>query len=178
MNNAYQSLVKATCLFLKQEGLIPKKGILPLPPKLQIPKPPIKPAPVPPPMPIPEPNPPPLPREEKNSLFEKIQKHLPHVRLVQTIPQIKQVAVVCSKQEDLPFLEKLSRAIERRFYPVSILTSPPEKPFVLIITQELIANLPKEKQIVLDSVENYENNTEQKKQLWNAICHHLSQKSS
>ncbi len=109
---------------------------------------------------------------------EKIRKHLPHIELIDAIPQMGKVAIVCSKEEDLPFLKNLAKAIQGRFLPVSLLKQHPNQPYTLVIAQEEISTLSPSEQILLDPIEEYQNNTELKKQLWAKICHHLSQVSS
>ncbi len=179
MNDPVRALIRDTCSYLKQEGHLKGKKTPPPPPKKEaIQKPVVKPPPIPPPMPIPEPSLPPLPKEENTTFFATIQKHLPHLRLIKDVPQMGKVAIVYEREEDHPFLQKLGKAIESRFFPVEIHRSLPHSSYLLVITQKESESIELHKQIVLEPIASYENNTEEKKQLWSTICHRLSQKSS
>jgi hypothetical protein len=134
-------------------------------------------APTPPPQ---QPKEPPqqVPKKEIPSIISKIQKHLPHLQLLQTIPLMKQVALVSFFPEDLPFLKNLKSAIEKHHCPVKLIQGEQKlnwDAFTLVIAQKDVGA---KKQIVLASIATYQNNTEQKKVLWSSICNHLSSKSS
>lgn len=174
MNTDLLKLVSDTLLFIKEETyrttLAPKKTIaLPAKPAAQPqpqPTPPLSSSPAPP------------PKKDPPSIFCKIQKHLPHLRLVQTIPAMRQVALVYFSQEDLPFFKNLKTAIEKHHCPVKLIHGEQKLSldiFELVITQRDIGA---KRQIVLASIASYQNNTEQKKILWSQICSQLLPKSS
>ncbi len=114
-------------------------------------------------------------------IYDKIKKHLPHIKLIQEIPKPYQVAVVAFHQGDLAFLKNLAKAIQEHFCTVKLLdgnkisSSEDWKQFHLVITQK---KLVADKQILLETIATYQNNTQQKKLLWSTICQHLSPKLS
>lgn len=164
-------LITDTITYLRQEGYLLKMPIIQGAP---LPKP--KPKPKPKEAPRIEPiafvqkqNPSPM-------LFSAIQKHLPHIRLIQEIPRVREVAIVLSEEGELDFIKNIARAIQDHFCPVKILrkTSTANwQSFFLVLTQEKIEEISKEKQILLAKAEHYENNTIEKKTLWSQICQSL-----
>lgn len=178
MKKAFQGLVSDTLLFIRQEGLFPERkeasSLLPLKKiakdKVEIKKevsqkPKVNPASV-------KKNPP--------LLFETIQKHLPHIKLTEKIPEPKSVALLL-KEDNHPFFHNLAKAIEDRFCPVEIRdleNTHSLESFSLVLTQEIVAKYPQDKQILIAKRGNYENNMQEKKLLWSQICKHLSPKSS
>lgn len=163
-------LVSDTLSFIREDNLVivtppvPKKPVVVVTPS--------KPAPIAI-VPKPEPS---LPKELP-SLLIKIQKHLPHLKLIDTIPAMRQVALVVFHKEDLPFLKNLKSAIEKHHCKVLLIEGHVMdwEQFVLVITQKDVGA---KRQIVLASIATYQNNTEQKKLLWSSICNHLLPKSS
>jgi len=189
MQKQLHDLVKDTLIYLEEEGKpLPKKSIPTLTQKLETPKPAI----TPPNKPLPPKQPP--TSEKKDPLFSMITKHLPHMQLKKEIPEMQKaekIAIVITNQEDLPFIKKLASAIQNRLSPVSIVDGEKldrentwEKWFQgqnisLIITQKdpLPTFLQEKKQILLAPISTYENNTEQKKELWTQICQRLPKSS-
>ena len=170
MNSELQNLINDTIDYLKEEGLVASK-IEPIPHKVILSKPKPKPTaeekPLLAPQPIQQKKEPPL-------LFEKIQKHLPHMRLVEIIPAMQQVAIVLPKEEEPPFFHNLKKAIEERLCPVQLIDEEQvSEKYVLVLSQTPLSAVPKEKQILLEKVSVYQNNTEKKKQLWMQICQSL-----
>lgn len=171
MSSDLLRLVSDTLSLFKEDT----KWIAPAPKKPEIVK--AAPTPTPPPQQPKEP-PPQVPKKELPSIIGKIQKHLPHLQLIQTIPSMRQVALVVFFPEDLPFLNNLKSAIEKHHCPVKLIQSEQKlnwDAFTLVIAQKDVGA---KKQIVLASIATYQNNTEQKKVLWSSICNHLSSKSS
>ena len=166
--------------FLKEEGHLIEKKVFketPLPP----PKPkPMTRAPEPLP-PAPALKPKQVPRQETTPIFDQIKKHLPHVRLTQTIPSQKKVALVVYDKEDLPFLKNLAKAIQERFCPVSLIDGAKVEEgkdwdlYTLVLSQK---GGSVNADIFLEPSSVYTAKGELKKQLWNAICTRLSPKSS
>lgn len=169
MNDLHR-LVSDTLLFLKEDT----NWVAPEPKKVEIVR-----APPPPQQQTKEPLPVPAPIQQKQtpSILSKIQKHLPHLQLIETIPTMRQVALVVFFPEDLHFLKNLKSAIEKHHCPVKLIQGETLNwnAFELVITQKDVGA---KKQIVLASIATYQNNTEQKKVLWSSICNHLSSKSS
>lgn len=177
MKKILQELVSDTLVFIRQEELFPerkKKAPTPIPQKKiakeRVEREQPKRAKLSPPA---QTKKPPL-------LFETIQKHLPHIKLTEKIPEAKSVLILLKEDDDLRFFQNLAKAIEDRFCPVTIRNlgnSNPLASFTLILTQETVTHLPQEKQILIAKREKYENNTLEKKLLWSKICEHLSPKS-
>lgn len=169
-------LVTDTLAFIREDGPAPSF----VPAKQALPKPPVS-EKIEKPQPKATPQVTPSPVKQSSSLFEKIQKHLPHLKLIQEIPPMKQVALVVFNKEDLPFLKTLKRAIQTRFCPVKWIDGSKSDQianwdqFELVLSQKQV---PAQRQIVLASIATYQNNTEQKKLLWSTLCHYLSPKSS
>lgn len=121
------------------------------------------------------------PKQDTPLIFSTIQKHLPHIRLVEKIPQMHQVALIVFEKDDLLFLKNLAKAIQDRICPVKLLDG--EKLdrikdwdiFTLVISQR---ELPVNQKIILAPITTYQNNVEEKKMLWSTICQHLLPKSS
>lgn len=184
MKKKFQTLVSDTLLFARQnEWIVEKKSTEP-PPVSALPKHILKEkveAKTPPPKkeePTPK-NPP--QKHVPPLLFDTIRKHLPHIQLIDTFPEIQSVAILVKDESDLPFFKNLAKAIEQRFCPVTLLKQENNNHldrFFLILTQDIIAHLPEGKQILLAKREVYENNTSEKKLLWSQICKRLSPKSS
>lgn len=166
MSSDLLKLVSDTLSFIREDNLV----IVTAP----VPK---KPVVVVAPTPKPEPAPIPTPKQELPSLLSKIQKHLPQLKLIQTIPSMRQVALVAFNKEDLPFLNNLKSAIEKHHCPVKLIEGQGKDwdQFVLVISQRDVGA---KRQIVLESIATYQNNTEQKKLLWSSICNLLLLKSS
>lgn len=121
-------------------------------------------------------------KKESSTFLDKIQKHLPHFRLIKETPQRKQVAILVFEEKDLPFLKNLAKAIHERFIPVKLIDGQKidlEKKtwenFELILSNKEV-NAPRK--ILLEPIEMYTKNPEMKKLLWSKICHFLSPKSS
>ncbi|NGX38180.1 MAG: hypothetical protein K1000chlam2_01352 [Chlamydiae bacterium] len=168
MKSELKSLIADTIAYLKDEGLISQQPSSPAPQKITPPKP----------KPIAEeklnPTPVAIPKKESPLLFEKIQKHLPHMRLMETIPAMQQVAIVIPQDEEMTFFQNLAKAIEERLCPVKWINEEGvSEEFVLILSQTPLPSLPQDKQILLEKVSVYQNNTEKKKQLWLQICQSL-----
>lgn len=179
MNDDWQKLVDDTISYIKAEGLIPEKKpqeapIEPLPPKR--PKPIPKPERPPPPQPqpaIPERKPQPLPSSDP--IKGKIEKHLPHIRLIDEPPKQNRVAIIYESKDAIPFLTNLKNAIAQRFCPVDLTEKLDSKTYILILTQK---DLGHSQQILLAPLSTYQENIEEKKMLWTQICQTLSPKSS
>lgn len=179
MKNDYRKLVTDTLTLLKEEGhaLSRKKTFAPPPPQRK-PKPVvIKQETVEKPKPLP-----PRPTQKKGDegpVFTLIKKHLPHVRLMETIPSAQKAAILVFDREDLPFLKNLAKAIQDNLCPVSLLDGTKIEwdpaPYSLVIAQE---NGAIDADIFLKPASFYEENPTEKKQLWTKLCTHLSQKSS
>lgn len=170
MNSELQELVTDTLTYLRQEGhLCLKKPVPTIPapkarPVLQQEPPKGKTTP-----------------QVNSSIHEAIRKHLPHIRLEEKIPQENFVTIVVFEKENLPFLKNLALAIQNRFCKVKLLDGTLEKTQAQLHGAKLVISqreLPQKADIVLDSISLYENNTEQKKQLWSLICKKLSPLSS
>lgn len=172
MSSDLLKLVSDTLSFIREDNHIIVTA--PIPKKPVVVAAPPKPVSV---APLPKPEPAPTQKQELPSLLAKIQKHLPHLKLIQTIPAMRQVALVVFNKEDLPFLNNLKNAIEKHHCPVKLIESPDKDwdQYVLVITQK---DVRAKRQIVLESIATYQNNTEQKKLLWSSICNLLLLKSS
>jgi len=117
------------------------------------------------------PPPPPQRQAPPPMLFQTIQKHLPHVKLVEKIPSPKEVAIVVFDKEELPFLKNLARAIQDRLCSVQLFGGPVHlDSFFLVLAQENIEGLSKNKQMLLAKATHYENNPTMKKDLWTKLC--------
>jgi len=140
-------------------------------------------------------SPPPLPEAKKlaepaPSNLSLLEKHLPHVKLKNTPPPAPSsgVAILVENKEGLPFLKNLASAIQSRFCKVKLIdvnvldqkqswqTTFEGNPYSLILSQrkQLPEFLPKERVILLASIETYQNNTESKKALWSSLCQKLT----
>lgn len=172
-------LVSDTLLFLKQEGWLSDKPISvpPMQNVVSVPK-------------QKKMEPQAVSKEKRQPDFEKkspplpfahIKKHLPHLVLIEKIPAPLHVAIIVSEESDVPFFKKLAKAIEDYFCPTTLLRKGEKigsDSFSLVLTPEKIEQISEKKQILLANREVYENNTQEKKNLWSQICLHLSPKSS
>jgi hypothetical protein len=162
MQSEFQHLVSDTLAFLKQEGHpLEKKKPSPKAPKPQEVKKSVS-------------SPPSL-------LLDKIETHLPQMRLIKELPKNKQVAIIVHQMEELPFLKKLAKAIEAKLCPVKLLKGESLSPsrsleaFTLILSSKEIPSTPT---FLLAPFSTYESDPEEKKKLWSQLCQHLSPKSS
>ncbi|NGX39234.1 MAG: hypothetical protein KR126chlam1_00557 [Chlamydiae bacterium] len=194
----YHALVSDTLALIKEKiPVIKTKEI----PKLSLPLPKIEPvkAPVareePPPPLIEKPSLPPKPSTEKNEpIFAMVKKHLPHIKLIEEIPlpPIQQgIAILLFHPEDLPFIKKLANAIQTHLCPVQIFDGEKlekensweklqsDERISLLLTQreELPAPLSSLPKIFLAQATTYQNNPQEKKMLWKALCQQVPQQS-
>jgi len=180
MKDTKKQLIQDTLAFLKQEGIIPKNAPVSrktLPPPKKIPKTLLK---------MTEPSfapakkgleKTPVPKRESPLLLDSIRKHLPHIPLVETTPQMQTVAILFEDEEQLPLLTNLKNAIEERFCPCTILskeTRDIHSYYCLLTSQD--RGHPR--QILLAKASYYRDNLEEKRALWKQICQILSPKSS
>ncbi|MDN3506733.1 MAG: hypothetical protein P0S96_05845 [Simkaniaceae bacterium] len=113
------------------------------------------------------PPPPPVKQVPSPMNLASIQKHLPHIKLVQNIPTAKEVAIVVTDKEELPFLKNLARAIQNNLCSVKLLAKPNNlESYTLVLAQEEIEGL----NILLKKSTDYENHPEEKKALWTQLC--------
>jgi len=165
-----KKLISDTVAYLRQEGHLTTQT-----PIKKAPLPKVAPKPVvkkqEPVLIDPPPPPPPTKKAPPPMHFQTIQKHLPHVKLVEKIPSPKEVAIIVFDKEDLPFLKNLARAIQGRLCSVKLLSSPSHlESFTLVLTQEKIEGLKEEKQILIAKASIYETNPTMKKALWTKLC--------
>lgn len=178
-------LIRDTLLYLRSENLIGDVKPLKVLPVTNTPK--VKPIP-------------PLKKQEETSseykpklqekppalasgstIYDRIQKHIPHLHLINEIPSPQTALILFEDDRELPFLKNLARAIQTHLAPVKICRwkkeNIEENP-LLVLTPTFHSQFPKELQIQLLSAEHYQKHAEQKKLLWNQICQRLSPKLS
>ncbi|NGX58931.1 MAG: hypothetical protein KR126chlam3_00072 [Chlamydiae bacterium] len=179
MNRQFFQLVQDTVMYLRQEGFFLEKSdsVSPSPKQPPPQKPKLKPITkqVEEPITLQKSF---LEKKTNSSplLFDAIQKHLPHIRLIKEIPTQKQVAILISDDEDLPFLKNIARAIQDRLCSVKLLRKENAldlQPFTLVLSQEKIEGISEKKQILLAKGSHYQNNTAEKQNLWSQICQSL-----
>ena len=186
MKDSKALLIRDTLCFLRQEGLLSSKpkppSHLPTPKRpveKKAPPPPIKEAP--PPSPKVE-RPPPIAKEKPKTgsaplLTDAINRHLPHVKIVEEIPKMLQALILCDIEEDLPFYEGLKRAIDERLCPCTI-SNGDDLDFSLYTCVITLKDQGLSHQILVERAQVYQNHPEKKRTLWTQICHTLSPKSS